>query len=77
MTRITFTADDDAIERTRERARREHKTLDTAFGEWLDRYAGSISAGADFDQLMRRLSHVKFSRKCTRDEMNPSRRPLV
>jgi hypothetical protein len=27
-------------------------------------------AGADFDRLMRSLSHVKFTRKFTREEMN-------
>ena len=70
MKNITFSADDDAIERARERAKRERKTLNVAFREWLERYGGSSNAGEDFDQLMRSLSHVKFSRKFSRDEMN-------
>jgi hypothetical protein len=70
MKNITFSADESAIERARDRARRERKTLNVAFREWLERYAGSSNAGAEFDQMMRTLSHVKFSRKFTRDEMN-------
>ena len=70
MKNITFSADEDAIDRARERAKREQKTLNVAFREWLERYGGAANTGEDFDQLMRSLSHVKFSRKPTRDEMN-------
>ena len=70
MKNVTFGADESAIERTPERARRERKTLSIALREWLERYAGSSNAGEDFDQLMRSRAHVKFSRKFTRDELN-------
>jgi hypothetical protein len=70
MKNVTFSADSELLEKAREKARREHKTLNTAFREWLERYAGARDAGERFDQLMRSLSHVKFSRKFTRDEMN-------
>ena len=67
---VTFSADEKLIERARARAQRERRTLNTAFREWLERYADTSHAGADFDRLMRSLSHVKFERKFTREEMN-------
>jgi len=70
MKNVTFSADEGLIEKARARALRERRTLNTAFREWLERYAGEANAGSDFDHLMRRLSHVKFSRKFTRGEMN-------
>jgi hypothetical protein len=36
---ITFSADEDLIERAREVAKAEHKTLNLAFREWLAGYA--------------------------------------
>ena len=70
MKNVTFSADEELIEKARTRALHERRTLNTAFREWLERYAGTPRGGADFDHLMRSLSHVKFSRKFTRDEMN-------
>ena len=67
---VTFSADERTVERARAKARSERKTLNTAFREWLERYAGSSGAAEEFDHLMRRLSRVKFPRKFTRDEMN-------
>jgi hypothetical protein len=69
MKNITFSADEGAIERARARARRERKTLNIAFRDWLERYGGS-TGGEEFDQLMRSLANVKFPRKLSRDEMN-------
>jgi hypothetical protein len=70
MKNITFSADADLIGKARERARREHKTLNTAFREWLDVYAGVSTDRQDFDNLMQSLRHVRVGRKFTRDEMN-------
>lgn len=70
MKNVTFSADEKLIEKARTRALGEHRTLNTAFREWLERYAGTSKGGAEFDLLMRSLAHVKFTRKFTRDEMN-------
>ncbi|MGA3019001.1 MAG: hypothetical protein ABSF62_17910 [Bryobacteraceae bacterium] len=70
MKNVTFRTDEKLIEKARARALREHRTLNAAFREWLERYAGAAMGGADFDRLMRSLSHVKFTRKFTRAEMN-------
>ena len=60
MKNVTFSADEQLIERAREKAKRDHKTLNTAFREWLERYAGSADRARDFDQVMDRLSGVRF-----------------
>ena len=70
MKTVTFSADEKLIEKAHARALGEHRTLNTAFREWLERYAGTSNGGADFDHLMRSLSHVKLTRKFTRAETN-------
>ena len=70
MRNVTVSADEELIDRVRLRARRENKTLNAVFREWLQRYAGNSTAAAEYQQLMRRLSHVRVDRKFTRDEMN-------
>ena len=70
MRNVTFSADEELIDKARLRARVEKKTLNEAFREWLQRYAGKSTAAAEYQQLMRRLSHVKAGGPYTRDEMN-------
>jgi predicted transcriptional regulator len=67
---ITLSADQDLIEKAREVARSENKTLNAAFREWLESYAARQDAVAKFNALMERLKYVNAGRKFTRDEMN-------
>jgi hypothetical protein len=68
---ITLSADEYLIERARQTARTERRTLNDAFREWLQEYT---SRNGDLEQrqrLMERLrGHVVAGRKFTRDEMN-------
>ena len=67
---ITLSADPDLIEKARQVAKTERKTLNAAFREWLESYArrkGDVDA---YRALMRRLTHIDAGRKFTRDEMN-------
>ena len=74
--KITFGADEAAIERARELARSEGKTLGEAFREWLQSYASRVpeqyldAKREDIRALFERLSYVRAGRKFTRDEMN-------
>ena len=70
MRNVTFSADEELIDKARQRARAEKRTLNAVFREWLQRYTGNSTAAAEYQQLMRRLSHVRVDRKFTRDEMN-------
>lgn len=67
---ITFSADPDAIDRAREVARSEHKTLNDAFREWLDWYASRAVSRQEIEALFEKLKYVNAGRKFTRDEMN-------
>jgi hypothetical protein len=70
MKNITFSADENLIEKARLVARTHHKTLNAAFREWLEQYAAQAGAGAAVDALMRRLRHVRSAGPYARDEMN-------
>ncbi len=67
---ITLSAEEDLIERARLRAAHEKKTLNAAFREWLERYAGRDTGSLEYAELMRRLGHVRSSGRVTRDAMN-------
>jgi hypothetical protein len=76
MREITLSADEELIERASKRATREQMSLNEAFQKWLEQYATidqpatETSTRPSFEEVMRRLSYVKFDRKFTRDEMN-------
>jgi len=70
MKKVTFSAEESLIEQARQVARSQHKTLNTAFREWLEQYAAQSGGGAAVDALMRRLSHVRSAGPYMRDEMN-------
>src|ERR1043165_7753791 len=70
---ITLSADEHLIEQARQTARSQHRTLNAAFREWLAEYAKQSQDLLNYDELMRRLSHVSAGRKYTREEMNERR----
>ena len=67
---ITFSADDRLIEQARLRAAQQNRTLNLAFREWLQRYAGGAMGRSEYSGLMKQLRHVKTSRRFSRDELN-------
>jgi len=69
---ITLSADEQLIEQARKTAREQHKTLNSAFREWLQDYVGKSGAVMQFDELMERLRRrgVCSNGPYTRDEMN-------
>lgn len=70
VSKIIFRAGQSTIERAREVARSEGKTLEDAFREWLDWYASRNVTKAEIDALYRSLKYVDAGRNFTRDEMN-------
>lgn len=67
---ITLSAEADLIERARQRAAQEKRTLNAAFREWLERYAATGTDHEEYTRLMKRLSHIRSGRSFSRDEMN-------
>ena len=70
MKNITLSADENLIEQARLVARSQHKTLNTAFREWLATYTRQSGNVQEFDALMRRLCHIRSGGPFTRDKMN-------
>jgi len=70
MKNITFSADEDLIERARLRATEQKTTLNVAFRQWLERYAGAAATAEEYRQLMKRLKRVDAGRKFIREELN-------
>lgn len=71
MKNITLSADEHLIERARQTALAEHRTLNDAFREWLEEYTARAGDLEQYDRLMQRLrGHVVAGRKFTREEMN-------
>jgi hypothetical protein len=70
MKNVTLSAEEELIERARERARAEHSTLNEQFRLWLERYAGRQAVAEAFDPLMKRLDRARAGRRFTRDEAN-------
>lgn len=70
MKNITLSADEELIERARQIARDQHKTLNAAFREWLQTFTAQSGDEREFDALMRRLGHIGAGGPYSRDEMN-------
>jgi hypothetical protein len=70
MKNITLSAEEGLIEKARSVARTQHKTLNSAFREWLLQYTAQAGEPEEFDALMDRLRHVSAGRQFSRDEMN-------
>jgi hypothetical protein len=70
MRNITLSADDHLIEKAREKAARQKRSLNDAFREWLATYAEAEGGAERYQQLMERLSYALPGRHFTRDEMN-------
>jgi hypothetical protein len=69
MKKVTLSVDAQLIRRARLVARAQHKTLNAAFREWLQQYAGQSGSAQEVDSLMERLKHVRAGRYFTRAEM--------
>ena len=70
MKNITLSADEHLIDRARDVARSQKRTLNDAFREWLVEYTQQVGSVEEYNALMRRLGHVRPGRRFTRDEMN-------
>jgi hypothetical protein len=65
---LTFSADEDLIDKARSIARARRTTLNAAFREWLTQYAASEGDAHSFDALMKDLWHVDAGGHHTREQ---------
>lgn len=67
---ITLSAEEQLIYKAREKARREHTTLNEAFRRWLKQYVNNVNVVRDYDILMQAFSYATPGKSFTRDQMN-------
>jgi hypothetical protein len=67
---ITLSAEEELIERARDKARRERTTLNATFRQWLRQYVSRTAKTADYGSFMGSLSYAKPGRKFLRNELN-------
>jgi hypothetical protein len=70
MRNVTLSAEDHLIDRAREVAREQHKTLNEMFREWLAQVSGASDAAGEYQELMDSLSYVDAGRHFSREELN-------
>lgn len=71
MKNITFHFDENLIEKAREKARREHQSLNKLIGTWLSRWTGAAHHAENYNHLMERLQEdCEPGGLFNRDEMN-------
>lgn len=63
---ITLSVDDTLVQRARSRASREKRTLNSAFREWLARYAGEDHDLEGYIRMMNNMDYVKPDTQFTR-----------
>ncbi len=67
---ITLSAEEELIRRAREKAKREHTTLNANFRRWLRQYVNRNNKPDDVRALMESLNYARTGRKLSRDELN-------
>jgi len=73
MRNITLSADEDVIDKARNRAQRENRSLNDAFRDWIAGYSGRNEKKLTLREIQKRWSHIKTGGPFTRDEMNARR----
>jgi hypothetical protein len=67
---ITLSADEELIRKVRDKAKREHTTLNANFRLWLRRYLNRNTKTSDYQAFMDSLAYAKPGCKFSRDELN-------
>jgi plasmid stability protein len=69
MKNITLSADEELIELARKKAMTHHRSLNDEFRAWLGSFV-SEAADGEYDDIMRKFSHVEVGGGFSRDEAN-------
>ncbi|MFH1761786.1 MAG: hypothetical protein ABIA63_11865 [bacterium] len=67
---ITLSAEERDIKMARDKARRENKSLNIVFREWLYKYTKNPLSKNNYLLLMKDLEYAQPGRVYTREEMN-------
>lgn len=67
---ITLSAEEELIQKAREKAHKEHTTLNASFRQWLKQFTNSSLKSNDYEQFIKSLEYVLPGQKFSREEMN-------
>lgn len=67
---ITLSAEDEAIQGARLKAKKEGKSLNIKFREWLRQYVRPRDYTQNYEKLMASLNHIAAGKKFSREEAN-------
>jgi hypothetical protein len=71
---LVISIDEELLVEASGKAASEHQSLDVFVRQWLAEYVAGKNRVERYQQLMRRLNHVRApARKISRDEMNERR----
>ena len=67
---ITLSAEEELIRKAREKANKEHTTLNATFRQWLKQYINRNTKTIDFNTFMEQLNYADPGRHFSREELN-------
>lgn len=67
---ITFSVEEELIQKAQKKASEEKTSLNIVFRKWLTQYAENEIITEEYDKIKGSLDHVVSWRRFTRDEMN-------
>ena len=67
---ITLSAEEELIRKAREKANKEHTTLNATFRQWLKHYINRNTKTIDFNNFMEQLNYADPGRHFSREELN-------
>lgn len=73
MKNITFSAQEDVIEKARKAALQQHRTLNELFRVWLENISKQVKnekLSSKLDALWKNTNYLRVGKKLSRDEMN-------
>lgn len=67
---ITLSAEEELICKAREKANREHTTINATFRQWLKQYVNKNTKVLDYYHFMDQLNYAQPGRHFTREDLN-------
>lgn len=67
---ITLSADGELIQKAREKANKEHTTLNATFRQWLKQYTYRNTKTIDYKDFMDQLNYASPGRQFSREDLN-------
>jgi len=67
---ITLSAEDELIQKARQKAQKERTTLNATFRHWLKQYVNAGINSSEYESLMKSLNYAQPGGTFSRDELN-------